>query len=221
MGATNMSKMKLLSRASATALLTPFLLAATVTGVQAEHSGNLHVLQSADINSFATGVPVKGGGTLLRSRNAVRARLSTMGLDPGAAYTVWWIVFNRPQHCNGGACGADDIFINGDPSQGRDLGQNELVDISVLYADGFVVGMDMIANAVAELEAGRLPMGTDVRFGNGIRRGNGFRAEIHMVIRTHGLAVAGEVDVQTSTFGGYCDVNVCVDQQFIVFPPAF
>lgn len=219
-----MNTIKLFSGPIAATLLTPFLLTVTATAAQAddghESGGAFKVLQSADIGSFA-GTPVKGGGTLLRSRNAVRARLSTMGLDPGAAYTVWWVVFNRPQHCNSGACGDDDLFINGDPNQGLNLEQVKKVDISVLYADGFVVGMDMIANVVAELETGRVPMMADVLFGNGIRRGNGFRAEIHMVIRTHGQAVAGQVDIQTSTFDGYCDVQTCEDQQFIVFPPAF
>jgi hypothetical protein len=43
--------------------------------------GDWKSLQSAEMIDFQTGAPVEGGGTLLRSNNAVEARLSTMGLD--------------------------------------------------------------------------------------------------------------------------------------------
>lgn len=215
------------SRAWIAMLAAPLLMALGASAVHADdgddddrHGGKKRVLQSGDIFSFADGSVVRGGGTLLRSRQAVRARLSTMQLDPGAGYSVWWVVFNRPARCSGGICDDDDLFVGGDPNQGLNLEQIERVNISVFYADGFVTGSDGVANVVAELHAGSLPRMTDVLFGNGLAKGRGFGAEIHLVIRTHGAAVAGEVDVQTSTFEGYCDVNTCADQQFIVFPPA-
>jgi len=182
--------------------------------------GGWRSLQSAEMIDFATGDPVKGGGTLLRGKNEVEARLSTMGLDAGAAYTVWWVIFNRPSRCSNPGCGEDDIFSG--PGMLNRFGIDQ-AQISVVYANGFVTGAHGVANVTAHLNAGKLPEGWGVNFGwkndrkSGLKKGNGNKAELHMVVRSHGPAIVGQVGFQTSNFDGAC--GVCSDQQAIVFNP--
>lgn len=184
------------------------------------------IRQAAEMINFADGSPARGGGVLTRTATEVSVRLSTTDLDPDAAYSVWWIVFNRPRACLiAYACGESDIFSA--PGV-LNMDQIRAARISVFYADGFVTGADGTAYVAAHLAAGRLPTGTFVNFGwpigqsgrqqSGLRAFNGLHAEMHMVVRTHGTAVAGAVGLQTSTFTGLCDVQACADQQAIVFP---
>ena len=48
------------------------------------------------------------------------------------------------------------------------------------------------------------------------------KAEVHLVVRSHGPAVDGAFDAQLSTFGGGCDpidVAPCVDVQYAMHLP--
>jgi hypothetical protein len=179
-------------------------------------------LQSAEMIDFGSGMPVAGGGILLRSKNEVEARLSTMGLEPWAAYTVWWVIFNKPSKCSAPGCGGDDIFIDGNGPPLNRPGV-EKAEISVIYANGFVTGGDGVANVTAHLNADKVPAGWGVNFGwkdgkkSGLKKGNGNKAELHMVVRSHSDAIEGEVGFQTSNFDGVC--MVCEDQQAIIFNP--
>ena len=53
-------------------------------------------------------------------------------------------------------------------------------------------------------------------FGSGLLEAQG--AEVHLILRTHGLPIPGWVDEQISTFEGGCEVNVCANQQFAIHP---
>lgn len=180
-------------------------------GGSAAQAHGIHY-QTANMHTFPGGVDIAGGGTLTRTRNAVTASLATTGLDSKAAYTVWWVVFNNPDRCSE-PCGLDDLG-------------NAAVAPGVFYAAGFIAGMDGTANVVAHLESGALPEGADelLGTGQGLRKGNGFDAEIHMIVRSHGNPVPGAVDVQIGTFAGACGPAPafpnCADQQAIAFLPA-
>jgi hypothetical protein len=158
--------------------------------------------QTANAVNFATGMPVGGAGTLIRSANNLRARIATSGLDADAAYTVWWVVWNNPSLCSS-PCGEDDLGIVGN---------------SVFYAAGLVTGNDGTGNVTADLEAGQLPTGIDVLIPGGLRPGRGLRAEVHMIIRSHGPIIPGAVATQIGAFDATC--AVCEDQQAIVFAPS-
>ena len=160
-------------------------------------------------NMFQAGNPLilkPGGATLYRSRQALEMRIATSGLVMLSSYTVWWVVFNNPSACVGG-CGADDL-------------SNPAVRASVVYAAGFVTGLSDTGNVTAHLEAGALPSGVDVPDGtvDGLDPGNGFGAEVHLVVRTHGLTTPGSVDKQIGSFNGGCNA-VCGNVQSAVFPP--
>ena len=196
-----------------------FVLSLAVFSAAPSHAGGpVLSIQHAEMFSFA-GEPARGGGTLTRKKIGVWARLSAADLDPNAAYTVWWVIFNRPMNCIDG-CGDDDIF---NPDGTLNEKQIRRADISIIYADGFVTGSDGVANITAHLRSGTLPKGWEALFGSGLRWGRGEMAEFHVVWRSHGESVAGVTGLQTSTFFGYCNEdageNACEDQFFLIFLP--
>lgn len=169
------------------------------------HGGrNPRVYQTADMVEFGNPTNLLGGAaTLFRSPHSLDATVATSGLDPNAAYTVWWVVFNNPRDCVEG-CGGDDLA-------------RPEVRASVFYATGFLTANQGTANATAHLKAGPLPQGVDVVLGHGLERKNGLRAEIHVVVRSHGPIIPGMVAKQISTFDPGC--TVCQDQQAAAFQP--
>ena len=171
-----------------------------------DDGGALRTYQTANIAVFGNPMLVlPGGATLYRGRQSLEMRIATSGLMMNTSYTVWWVIFNNPSACVGG-CGGDDL-------------PNPAVRASVLYAAGFVTGMSDTGNVTARLEAGTPPRGIDIETGNGLRRGRGFAAEVHLVIRTHGLTTPGQVDQQIGTFNGGC-APTCANVQMALFAPA-
>jgi hypothetical protein len=149
---------------------------------------------------------VVGTSQLVRTPDGVSMNLQTTGLEPGAAYTVWWVVFNNPGSCRDG-CGEDDLG-------------NSNVQATVLWATGHVIGDNGVGNFAAYLAEGDTsdvgPFGLP---GDDMGLIDSTQAEIHLVVRTHGPPIPGRVKEQISTFEGGCDVNACEDQQFAVHQP--
>jgi hypothetical protein len=143
-----------------------------------------------------------GSGQLVRSNRGVSMNLQTTELDPGAAYTVWWVVFNNPEYCEG-PCNGPDLF-------------NPDVNGIVLYAAGHVIGSDGIGNFAGHLAEGDTSGDSPPAEFPGLDDGlvDASKAEIHLVLRTHGQPIPGLVSEQIQTFLGGCGENVCADQQF-------
>jgi hypothetical protein len=161
--------------------------------------------QTANIFQFMNPANQLGGAaTLFRYKQGVEMRIATSGLNPNAAYTVWWVVFNNPAACVGG-CGLDDL-------------SNPAARAAVFYAAGFVTGADGTGNVAAYLGTGALPEGIDVVMGSGLEPGNGYTAEIHVVVRTHGAINPGHVAEQIGSFNGACNPS-CGNQQAAMFLP--
>lgn len=184
--------------------------ACVVCGVSASgHEGPKKTYQT--VNIFRAGSPstrLQGAATLFRSRHGLEMRIATTHLDPNAAYTVWWVVFNNPSGCVG-PCGPTNL-------------RNPAARASVFYAAGFVTGDDGTGNVTAHVEDGVLPAGVEVVPEGtvaGLDRGNGFGAEVHLVVRSHGPVIAGMADSQIGSFNGACPPNTCMNQQAAVFQP--
>jgi hypothetical protein len=169
----------------------------------------------SDVDVFITGEPtmVVGSATLDRDDIGVRVEIETT-LVPGDAHTVWWIIFNNPGECDLDVCA------------GTDLG-NPDVNGAVLHATGGVADGDGNATFNAFLPLGLIRLNRTAdgrerhRLGPGLQNPKG--AEIHMVIRTHGLASGNVAELieQMSTFGGLCDpgpMDPCADVQAAIFP---
>jgi hypothetical protein len=170
---------------------------------------------TSSVHRFVDGSMVGSAfSTLVRSTDAIRMHVSTVDLDPGAAYTVWWVIFNNPENCSA-PCNMDDII---NPAL------RAAVQTAVGYAAGHVVSQDGKASFSARLRAGDLS-----GFGDGLDSTpppplgpgllNPMGAEVHLVIRSHGSQIPGFVDQQIHTFGGGCTINTCVDKQFSIHMP--
>jgi hypothetical protein len=86
-------------------------------GVRADDGGGPVVYQTANIHDFpGMTTDLGGAATLFRSKQEVDVRIATSGLDMNAAYTVWWVVFNRPAACTGG-CGLTILETRQPPRQ--------------------------------------------------------------------------------------------------------
>jgi len=205
------------------------MLAAASTA--AADKGSISVRQAANPLAFnlntepiTLGPFLIGGGLLDRTREAVHVTGAVTGLSvPNAPYTAWWVVFNNPEACVGGFdCGPSDLT-------------NPAANVAVFHATGFFSDSNGAASFSAHLESGPLTDGTDVFLndgdGVGLERKNGLAAEIHIVIRGHGVAadpndglLSFTVADQISLFNGGCveafgdPLDNCEDEQVLIFP---
>jgi hypothetical protein len=165
------------------------------------------------ITAFEGFVEIEDGWSqLIRTEDGIAMELHTYDLEPGGAYTAWWVIFNNPGACSE-ACGEDDIFIF--DAQGN-LSPNPEADISILWAAGNVAGASGAATFSAYLAEDR-PTG-EVVVGQGLQ--NAVGAEVHLVVRAHGDASVDKLYQQLNSFeppsalGGVCDI--CQDVQFAI-----
>ena len=160
--------------------------------------------QTADFHTFPDGVGItSSAGTMIRSKKTVDVRMAMSGLDTNSAYTVWWVVWNDPSACATNPCTVGDL---GGPGN------------SIFYAAGFVTDNSGTANLSVHLNSGKLPDGLTVLIPGGLKKGNGFDAEIHMIVQWHGSILPGSVSEQIGMFEGACNPD-CVDQIAIAFLP--
>ena len=91
-----------------------------------------------------------GASRLLRSDGELSMEISTTGLTNGNAYTIWWILFNRPEKCDTpNECGEADVPI----PVGGDAEPDHVAEVgfSVVNATGLIVGDDGVGNFSASL----------------------------------------------------------------------
>lgn len=132
-----------------------------------------------------------GDSTLLRFPNRVNVVMRTTDLDPGAAMTAWWRIYNRPQHCAVPyACEMSDL-------------DNPDVDGSQLQATAFVAGnADGTATVVATLYRSAAKAQGGESFAHSLTeaylKGRGLRrpmhAEVELLLASHGR-LADPLDV--------------------------
>lgn len=200
------------------ALLAGSLSVALVSAANADNGGS--VLQAANGIDLTQGdIPTATAGTLVRSPSNIEARLAMTGLSAYNAYTIYWMIFNKPANCaNPTACGPADLT---DSSGALDPAKIAAVGGAVFVGSGFVAGSDGTANVTVLLNAGPLPIGdapTLPQLAGSLWQGNGLNAYVIMIIRTHGPAVAGRMATQISQPEAGC--TACFDQQAIIFGTA-
>lgn len=165
---------------------------------------------TAMIGSPIPGANIAGTSTLHRNKNGITVNFKAEGLIPGA-YTIWWVIWNNPEECAvPGAC-VDTDFANA-----------ANVQVEVLYAAGHVVGKNGKGNFSAHLKAGDDSESINQSFfglppAGGLQAGNTYKAEVHVVLRTHGPKVPGLVNEQIGSYEGGCD-NPLLYPPFSVYP---
>ena len=159
-----------------------------------------------NLHEFGTGVLTNGAVILTRDlkNGRLNADLTSTDLVPGDAYSIWWVIFNFPRYC-------------AEPYQcaGSDIMGSPKAKASAIWGGGFVADEFGDANTSLGLVRGKtrreVLVGTDVGLIN-LRR-----AEIHVVVRTHGPAgIAGPVATQIGTANEACPVEGCANKFFSV-----
>ncbi len=177
------------------------------------------------------GRPAGGSSALVRDGAAgkISAHIKATHLNAGHAYTYWWVVFNDPSLCLGGACGEADIFVDpADHGAGFNIAQINAVGISVLGGNGEIANNGGRATFTGTLFE-ESSVGHDVVIGPGglvpagslLAEGNAMSAEIHILLLDHGPALTGAaLAAQLSTFGANC-IGLDPDGTYECFEPQF
>ena len=155
-----------------------------------------------NMETFGSNDPVLGASTLMRYDDEVDMTISTTGLEPRHAYSVWWVIFNNPDACSD-ECGADDFPAGVGGAETGPEPPDPAVEASVVWATGLIVSSEGAADFRARLEIGN-PPGV-VGFGPGLV--DPMNAEFHLIVRSHGRAVLGQVAEQIGTTKGLCEVT--------------
>lgn len=191
-----------------TMMLALAIMGLVVGGAFALTSGDVQAKQTQfqTSNMEVTGDPgnlVPGAATLSRDKKGISYRINTTELAPGHVYTIWTVIFNRPQHCMDGCNGPDlsDATVRG----------------SVVFGGSYIAGANGTGNFNDSVDKGAPPAGLQVNVPAGTANGliDPMKAEVHLVLRTHGSPVEGHADVQLSTFE---ECDACTNVQFAVFP---
>jgi len=149
--------------------------------------------QTVDIFDVVNGV-VEGTSTLHRNNNGITVNFKATGLLPDHAFTIWWVIWNNPEECAiPGAC-SDGDFGNPD------------VQVEVMYANGHVVGNNGKGNFGAHLNENDASGTINPLFGLPSYGGlaDAQKAEVHMVLRSHGPKIPGIVNEQIGSYLGGC-----------------
>ena len=132
---------------------------------------------------------VKGAKAMLMTTKAgAFVSVATQELTAGNAYTLWWVVINKPAVCETSPCKPPDV-----------LQRSDITRADVGYADGVVVGKDGTGRFASHLPVGPL---RQAWFGTGLDNPQG--AEIHLVINDHGPLIPDMADTMLNTYRGGC-----------------
>lgn len=167
-----------------------------------------------------------GKSTLIRGRRGLWARYKAKKLIPGHAYTLWWVVWNKPENC-----------VTENQCNLGDLPNATNVEVELLYASGAVARRNGKATFYGHLRTGDNSGTTNPLIGlpsfGGLQSGNTFDSEVHLVIRSHGPAIPGQVYNQLGSYEGGCtdplaipsfteipdEIGECADIEFSIHAP--
>ena len=139
---------------------------------------------------------------------------ATASAADAKAVTLWYVIFNNPEHCFTNPCDEPDL-------------SNALAEPSILHAAGTVTFDNRVDFVSALYETGDLAgLDENVSLIGGPGLVDAEKAEIHVVVRTHGAPIPEVVMEQVTTFvdPGCTDAggpNICADQQFAIFQTGF
>lgn len=154
-----------------------------------------------------SGNPTSGTATLLRTNNKISMTFKVDGLNPGHAYTIWWVIWNKPEECTTPyAC---DVV---------DFDMSEVVEVDALYAAGHVVGNSGKGNFSGSLKESDTSGSINDLFAlpaYGLQDAR--TAEVHLVLRDHGPKIPGQVNDQINFYPGGCVTGDCNDPLFAIF----
>jgi hypothetical protein len=151
-------------------------------------------------HTFIADVP-GASSTFVRTANGISVNLETSDLRAGHAITMWALIFNDPTACGAGGCHEMNGDLNIPAVQG-----------SVYRVTGHVVGEQGSF-------AGRVPVGDAANAVRGPGLLDPYGAEIHLIVRDHGVAGTGDLlQMQFNNISpAFCNV-ACADIQESIHP---
>lgn len=168
---------------------------------------DLNARHSATSVSFGSvfdavnGVDGVGKSLLLRKKGKGVAMALKTHMIPDHAATIWWIIWNSPENCEGSPCGSDGDFGNAGTGPGGTA-------LSMMYATGNIVNRNGVGTFHAYLKEGVIQGSINDQVGvPDLPLLDAKKAEVHLVVRSHGPRIPGMEDVQTSSYEGGCTVN--------------
>jgi len=201
---------------SRTALITTLGVVLLVTTASAEH-GRYQTSNVVDASGANQGYV--GAAWLIRTEDGISGRIMTNTSSAGDPYTLWIVVFNNPEACDGGCDGSDlgTAEVGGSVYNGSGAVANANGGLkrNGKPAGGGAVNIDF------NMPAHPLPDGLFLLFGDpaGLHAGNGFGAEVHLVIDKHppiGPGMSWIDDLTTTNFPGG---GPATNDSFAVFVP--
>lgn len=150
-------------------------------------------LQAAPVNwhgqAQAAGIgtgQIEGAQAFLRATDAgASVTVQTRDLEPGHAYTLWYVFINNPEACASSPCSAGDFFLHPD------------VDAQVGHGAGTVAGSSGRATFSAHLTVGPVEGWLPDRELKDPRT-----AEFHFVVNSHGPQLAEFMPDMIHTYRG-------------------
>ncbi|MEO6655142.1 MAG: hypothetical protein ABIO36_03590 [Pyrinomonadaceae bacterium] len=161
------------------------------------------VITTLPVRVIADQSVVSTGGTMLaRKPDGIFMTLYTTGLVPGTVATAWIAVFNTPAGCATNPCTAADMA-------------NSNAHGVLYYGGGKIIGTEGTANFGGFRAVGDTMGVFNGTFGRLIFP---LTAEIHLVVRTHGVASTDPsvLSQQLTTFSGGCPPNTCSNVQISI-----
>ena len=169
------------------------------------HAQHQHTRESVEVANhtvFNSDTVVKGVTVLVRDYRdqLITASVTNHDLVPGAAYSIWWAVFNFPRYCaEPYRCTVRDLEVfGGDPR----------IRASVFWGGGVVADSTGAGTTELRLTRGRTTRETFARskpYGLLNLRGS----EIHVVLRWHDEAMPGSLAQQVGTANEACPPDDC------------
>lgn len=150
-----------------------------------------------------------GTATLVRSESGITAVFNSGDLPAGQAVTLWFIIFNNPEHCDSSPC-AD---VSAAPNEFLADLFNPAVAGDFYFGSGHVTGGGQATLGghlrIGDLTgSGRAEVGIDA----GIPLIDPFRAEVLLALHSHGPALRGRaLQHQISSFLGGCQTFLGTD----------
>ncbi|CAN5247886.1 hypothetical protein BH24PSE2_BH24PSE2_20690 [soil metagenome] len=130
---------------------------------------------------------------------SIGVRVESTGLDPATPYSVWAVIFNNPRFCHSTPCTSADFPTT--------AGHDPRVEATSMYVTGgrsdtggsghfigriYRLGPDGVTTRAVSWEPGLLTPN---------------RAEIHIVLRSHGAPAPQDVDAAITSFFGGCNAD--------------
>lgn len=150
---------------------------------------------------------VVGNSMLIRNQKGLAMALKSH-LVSRHVYTVWWVVFNFPENCQvPGACSEAD-FANA-----------QAVGLDLMFAAGDATCHHGIGEFKGQLKVGDTSGSINrlLDLGEPIGLLDAKKAEVHLVVRSHGPKLFDQRKLQMSSYDGGCTVYF---QPFTEIPKA-